>query len=141
MWLYGFNLLVCYANDENNAAAARPSLLATVLPEMYDLASKYNLPDLKAEIEVSLRRLYKENVANWLWLWPMVRYLWSNLDSAVAVRGIVLEFVRELTSTMPNASQEERDRMAILLRANPQLAIELLLSGGLDGNGPKLTAD
>ena len=92
MWLYGFELQECFAMEDGINGA----LLAVVLPQMYDLAAKYDMPELMKDIEVSIKERDPSTEYRIKgWFWPMARILWSNPDSAVVLRKICLDLIRD----------------------------------------------
>jgi len=140
MWLYGFDLKDCYMNGAKiYKAAQRAPVRAVVLPQMYDLAAKYDLPELVEAITSFLLQHHTSSCRSTpsfeIWHWPMAQYLWTNLDSATALRPILLEFYR--SHVVQSSDDDHKSRMAKHLRECPELALDLLLSGGLDGKGLK----
>jgi len=140
MWLYGFDMVECYTNGDatlSESERQRAPVRAVVLPQMYDLAKRYNLPELMKRIEGFLNtRTYPYDGSFEMWCWPMAQYLWTNLDSAARLRPILLDAYRK--HSMQFSNEDNKSRMSRHLRDCPELAVELLMSGGLDGRGLKL---
>ena len=136
MWLYSFDLRDCYR--ENDVTNGRNRTLAVVIPEMHDLAAKYDLPDLTLEIEVSISDDLGSGGVLFNYFWPMARYLWSNPESAVRLRKIFLLRLRAYTTS---TKMMQSDRVFAMIKTVPGVAYDLLVSGGLDGKGPKVVEE
>jgi len=132
MSLYGFGLCICFTNNEGIAC---PEKRAVVLPQMYDLAEKYDLPELMDRIEANLKDPhFCQNAGFERWWWPMAQYIWTNDESATNLQPVMLELFRHYASQ--SLGRTSRNIVPRLSEC-PALAIDLLVSGGLDGSGLK----
>jgi len=104
-----------------------------LLPQLYELAKKYQLPHLLSTVLETLKRILEKHAAIGLkgFYWQLATYLDEDEDRAAEMRRILLDAFRKHAKSL---SGEANWVKANLLNC-PKLAIELAMSGGLDGKG------
>lgn len=105
----------------------------TLLPQLYELAQKYQLPHLIPSILNALKCTLKNHAANGVkdFYWQLATYLYEDEDRAREMRPILLEAFRKHAKSFVGAA----DWVKANLLNCPRLSIELAMSGGLDGTG------
>lgn len=129
--LYGFPIWKSIAERIRQVQ----DLMTTILPDTYDLAMKYALPTLCQEVLRCIETFFYKttpplSLAPGGWFWRTAKYLYDDLERAPAMRTA-------LNSLLQKNYLHLKDKAIVReeLAKNPALAIELTLSGGLDGNG------
>lgn len=118
--------------------------LCPFFTDLFELAGKYNLQQLKKEIEalfktqceVHTRGLGSRDVGTCHI--PLLRPLLANPDAAPPLRDILLDSLRDSASKLQEKSQSETHKFWRALQADPELCLLLLATGGLDGKACKI---
>jgi len=145
MWLYGFTLKDChlglngYANFKDNYV---------FYTELYALAAKYDVSQLKADVEALFKShcsLYSASAGRQAhtlsWYFPLLRHVLDDPEIATSLRDIVLASFRQNANRLWSMTEPDKSKFWKEMQDWPELAFHLLATGGLDGKACKIFAE
>lgn len=112
-----------------------------LLPQAFNLADKYGLRPQKQTLMEKLKCTLDNHsktslIAPNSWYWQLARHLYASEDNALEMRSVLLAALRKHSNDLA----EHKEFVERKLAACPGLAVELALSGGIDGKGLKLSS-
>lgn len=119
---------------------APPGLANEIAPiqELYKLAQKYQLPSVAAHLLACLEFALEGSDADLVLgsIWSLGRQLYDTDDDLPEMRAVVLAALQKKARRI--SLQGRRDVVEMELSKCPRFALDLALSGGLDGKGLRL---
>lgn len=145
MWLYGFALKDCHTGMNSHTTFKDNYVFYT---ELYALAAKYDVSQLKLDVE-SLFKSHCNSYAAYAirqsqmlsWYFPLLRHLVDNHEAAPPLRDIALTSFRSGAYRLWDMSEQNKTKFWKDMQDWPELAFHLLATGGLDGKACKIFAE